>query len=140
MGSIELRCEQAAHSIDYHVAVYLVVAISKYCFAGIFLSICLRDITFMFLKTSECGLSHDVLFVTLTYLFLCERQAFLWRILFQIPLKKFYITKFAGMYSLLCKRHVFHNSILIHRINSFTYKSCRCHIKCLFAFGNFSFE
>ena len=38
----------------------------------------------MSLKTSECALSHDVWVVTLTYIVLCERQAFLWRILFEI--------------------------------------------------------
>ena len=66
------------------MAVYLIVAISKYCFAGIFRSSCLRDITFMFLKTSECALSHGIWVVTLTYIVRCERQAFLCRILFEI--------------------------------------------------------
>ena len=84
MGSIELRCKQAAHLIDYHMAVYLIVAISKYCFAGIFRSSCLKDINFMFLKTSECALSHGIWVVTLTYIVLCEQQAFLWGILFEI--------------------------------------------------------
>ena len=83
---------------------------------GIYLTFCLSlghiYIYIMSLKTSECALSNDIWVVTFTYIVLCEQQAFLWRILFQIPLKTFYTTTFTLLYFLLCKRHVFNNSIM----------------------------